>query len=169
MSNKTIYVSENDEPVFEKAKDIAGEGLSGVISKALREFVLRHEHNANGIKEISLKVGSNGTQKEQRFFGKEAYKWKGFDDDKEWWPEATVYLTRKDQWAIYIHHICKANLLLDKKKWKDDGEYLLSPSFSQFFVAKPLEDFPADIPSELIKKLREIQTKTQNPVEYLDI
>src|SRR5581483_7226882 len=117
MANRTIYVSEQDEPIFERAKDIAGEGLSGVISKALREFVLRHEKKQERLEEVSVMVGSSGSQREQRFIGREIYTWQGVDDRKEWWLRAHVYLTKKNQIAIYLCHLCKTSLLLDKKKW----------------------------------------------------
>lgn len=169
MANKTIYVSEQDEPIFEKAKDIAGEGLSGVISKALREFVLRHEKSKEYLKEISVTVGTPGSQREQRFIGKELYTWQGFDDAKEWWLQAHIYLTKKQQLAIYLRHVHKATLLLNKKKWIADGEYLSNPSHSELFVLQSSQEAPKELPTELVKRIREVEEKERQSIEYLDI
>ena len=169
MANKTIYVSENDEPIFEKAKNIAGEGLSSVISKALKEFVLSHEKNLDNLKEITIKIGSDGAQREQRFVGKELYTWKGFDDNKEWWMEARVYVTKKNNWAIHIAYICRASLLLDKKKWKEEGEYLLKSHYSKLIILSSTNAMPEEIPLELAKKIQELEEKQQQLIEYLDI
>lgn len=97
------------------------------------------------------------------------YRWKGFDNDKEWWLEAIVYITKKNQYAIYLNYICRASLLLDKKKWKENGEYLLNPHATKLFVLESLEILPEEIPTDLVSRLREIETKTQQPIEYLDI
>src|ERR1700761_2366593 len=104
MSNKTIYVSDKDEPLFERAKELAGEALSSVIARALREFVARHEEKGKGMKEITVKVGQHDSQREQRFIGQEVGKWSGFSDDNEWWMDAKIYITQKGNWAILLHH-----------------------------------------------------------------
>jgi EXLDI family protein len=169
MANRTIYVSDADEQVFEKAKDIAGEGLSGVIARALREYVIRHDKNNEHLKEINVKIGSHSAEREQRFMGKELHTWRGFDDDREWWLEARIFITKNSQWAINLKQICRASLLLDKKQWKADGEYLLNPTSSQLFVAKSISELTGKIPSELLHTLEDLENKDQHPIEYLDI
>ena len=39
MPNKTIYVSDGDLPVFQRAQELADGNLSQAISRALRRFV----------------------------------------------------------------------------------------------------------------------------------
>jgi hypothetical protein len=39
MPNKTIYVSEDDLPLFERAQLVSGTNLSSVIVRALRRFL----------------------------------------------------------------------------------------------------------------------------------
>src|SRR5271155_2711155 len=124
MGNKTIYVSEKDESLFEHAKEIAGEALSSVIARALREYVSRHDEKEKGMKEISVKVGMDNSQREQRFIGQEVGKWSGFSDDKVWLMDAKIYRTQKGKWAILLHHSTKATLLTNPKAWKKNGDYL---------------------------------------------
>src|SRR5579864_87540 len=116
MGNKTIYVSESDEPLFNRAKDIAGEALSSVIARALREYVSRHEEKGKGMKEISVKIGQHSSQREQRFVGHEVGKWSGFSDDKVWLMDAKIYRTQKGNWAILLRHTTKATLLTNPKE-----------------------------------------------------
>ena len=40
MANKTIYIADEDLAVFQKAQEIAGESISKVIAKALRQYVV---------------------------------------------------------------------------------------------------------------------------------
>lgn len=55
MAKKTIYVSDQDEHVFEKAKELSG-GLSGskLIVLALKEFIANRETDKE---EITIKIG----------------------------------------------------------------------------------------------------------------
>ena len=39
VPNKTIYVSDGDLPMFQRAQDLAGGNLSSAIASALRRYV----------------------------------------------------------------------------------------------------------------------------------
>lgn len=169
MPNKTIYVSDQDIELFEEAKTIAGEALSSVISRALKEYVARHQEKEKGMKEIALKVGSAGAEREQRFVGSQRGEWQGFSNDKEWWLSAKIYRTQKDNWAIYFVHVCKASLLTNKKQWKESGDYLINSKSSELLVATTPEGLKNKLPVELYKKLKELAEREETPIEYLDI
>lgn len=169
MPNKTIYVSENDEKLFEEAKKIAGEALSSVISKALHEYVSRHLKKGHGMKEISLQVGKYDSEREKRFIGIEIAKWKGFSDDKKWWMDAEIFRTQKGSWVIYLTTICKATLLTNRKAWKESGDYLINPRESKLFVGQNDNDFENKIPSDLLLTLKNLIEIDEEPIEFLDI
>ena len=134
MGNKTIYVSEKDESLFNKAKEIAGEALSSVIALALREYVSRHEEKTKGMKEITVKVGVQGSEREQRFVGQEIGKWSGFSNDKVWLMDAVIYQTQKGNWAILLRQSAKATLLTNPKEWKNSGDYLENATKKELIV-----------------------------------
>lgn len=46
MPNKMIYVAEDDLPIFDRARELAGGSLSAVIARALRQFVQTEEARA---------------------------------------------------------------------------------------------------------------------------
>ncbi len=169
MPNKTIYVSENDVSLFEEAKTIAGEALSSVIARALREYVSRHAEKEKGMKEISVKVGSHNSQREQRFVGQEIGEWSGFSDDKVWLMNAKIYQTQKGNWAILLRHSSKATLLTNPKQWSKNAEYLESAAKTELIVGKNLNQLQEKLPTSLHSTLEDISKKYEVPVEYLDI
>jgi EXLDI family protein len=68
MPNKTIYVSDDDLPLFRKAQDIAGGNLSAAILAAIRRYVEVEEGRQEGYEEITVKVGP-GPGRKVRFTG----------------------------------------------------------------------------------------------------
>ncbi len=52
--NKTLYVRDEDAPVWEKARELAGEKLSSFLTSYLRDFVQREEARASGFGRILL-------------------------------------------------------------------------------------------------------------------
>jgi len=169
MPNKTIYVSEKDETLFEEAKAIAGEALSSVISRALREFIARHTHKEKGMKEISVKIGKENAERENRFIGYQLGKWSGFSDDEVWLIEAHIYKTQKGNLAVHLQTIGKATLLTNPRLWKSSGDYLISVKKSELFVAKTAKELKDKIPQRLFEIVENVALREENPVEYLDI
>ena len=169
MPNKTIYVSKADTSLFEEAKQIAGEALSSVIAKALREFVANSHFKRKGIREVKLKVGSYGSEREVRFAGAWMGDWKGFSDDKEWFLRATIYHTQKENWTVYLETVCKASLLTDKKSWKESGEFLIQSKRTDLIVSKTIEELKEKLPKKLFDYVLELIEREKKPIEYLDI
>jgi EXLDI family protein len=169
MPTKTIYVSEEDAPVFEKAKDVAGEAVSSVIVRALREFLARHEQKERGMKEVSIRVGSNGSQREQRFNGALVSEWHGISDNKEWWLESRIFRTQKGNWAVVLTQVCKASLLTNKREWKASGDYLTNSSRTDLLVTAKPQELTGKLPTSLHQLLTELAERNEKPVEFLDI
>lgn len=169
MPNKTIYVSENDITLFKEAKTIAGEGLSSVIARALREYVGKHKEKTQGMKEVSVKVGSHNSLWEQRFVGKEIGKWSGLSDDKVWLMDARIYQTQKGNLAILLHLSTKATLLTNPNEWEKNAEYLMDATKTELIVGENLDQLKEKIPSLLYSTIQDISKKYEVPVEYLDI
>ncbi len=169
MPNKTIYVSDNDTSLFEEAKNLAGEALSSVIARALREYVSKHQKKSQGMKEISAKVGSYNSQREQRFIGEELGKWSGFSDDKVWLMDANIYHTQKGNWAILLRHSSKATLLTNPHKWEKNAEYLENAAKTELIVGENLSQLKEKLPISLYSTIEDISKKNEIPIEYLDI
>ena len=57
VPNKTIYVSDGDLPVYQRAQELAGDNLSAAIAAALRRYVDVEEGRREGFDEIVVRVG----------------------------------------------------------------------------------------------------------------
>lgn len=169
MPNKTIYVSDQDASLFEEARSLAGETLSSVIARALREFVTRQQSISSGFEEVSLRVGKRYHEKEQRFYGRKMTDWQGFSDDGEWWMQATIYRTQKANWAIFITHVCKSGLLTDKKRWRESGDYLVDAGYSDLLVVSTVMELKDKVPSELFRIVEDLHNQSEDNITYLDI
>lgn len=68
MPNKTIYVSDSDLPLYDRAQALAGGNLSAAIAKALRRFVDMEDGRKEGFDQITVRVGPQAKRK-VRFTG----------------------------------------------------------------------------------------------------
>ena len=57
VPNKTIYVSDGDLPLYQRAQELAGGNLSAAIAAALRRYVDVEEGQREGFDEIIVRVG----------------------------------------------------------------------------------------------------------------
>ena len=57
VPNKTIYVSDGDLPIYQRAQELAGGNLSAAIAAALRRYVDVEEGRREGFDEIIVRVG----------------------------------------------------------------------------------------------------------------
>jgi len=71
--NKTIYVRDEDVATWEKARELAGDKLSPIISAALRRFVAEQEAASQGFERLELVYNdaeSGGLPRHKAFFGR---------------------------------------------------------------------------------------------------
>ena len=169
MANKTIYVSNKDENIYKEAQRIAGEALSSVISRSLKEFVDRSKAIKGEMREIIIKVGSGDTLREQAFIGNQIGKWKGFSKDKEYWQTAKIYETQKGNIAVLLTTICKSSLLTSSKDWKEKAEHYSEVKNTELITAKKPKELSDKLPDDFIKRLEDLLKKEEKKVEHLDI
>jgi EXLDI family protein len=98
VPNKTIYVSEGDLPVFQRAQELADGNLSQAISRALRRFVDVEEGKLEGYHEITVQVGA-GKHRRQRFVGVQLVEWARSSKDRT--EQFTVYRSRTGKYVVY--------------------------------------------------------------------
>lgn len=74
--NKTIYIRDEDIPIWDRAKELAGEKLAPVIMDGLRDYIARKEAEeltAKGFERIQVSFydgDANGMRKSRAFYGK---------------------------------------------------------------------------------------------------
>ncbi|MEO3810571.1 EXLDI protein [Sphaerisporangium sp. B11E5] len=99
MPNKTIYVSDEDLPVFQRAQELAGGKLSAAISLALRRYVETEEGRQEGYDEIVVQVGQ-GAGRKQRFSGVLLGEWGRTAGSRV--EMFRVYRSRKGKFVLHV-------------------------------------------------------------------
>jgi EXLDI family protein len=154
VPNKTIYVSESDLPVFQRAQDLAAGNLSQAISRALHRFVDVEEGKLEGFSEITVKVGV-GNSRRQRFLGVQLVEWARSNKDRT--EQFTVYRSRTGKFVVrcerspeYVH---QAGPDGDAKGWRKhfspDQVWGQAPAATTLEVFDTLEELRETIPAEL--------------------
>ena len=97
MPTRNVYVSEDDVSLFAEAGEIAG-SLSSAIVEALRDYVKKRGHSAEGYQEIELKLSTGDVDRRVTFVGRRLVRLTR--PDPEGTRIDTVYLTAKGQLAV---------------------------------------------------------------------
>jgi EXLDI family protein len=99
MPNKTIYVSDDDLPLYERAQEIAGGKLSAAISAALRRYVEVADALDEGYDEVTAKVGPGGGRK-VRFVGVLLAEWSRSTSSRV--EQYRVYRGRTGKYVVHL-------------------------------------------------------------------
>ncbi len=105
MPNKTIYVSDDDLPLFERAQELAGSNLSSAIVRALRRFIDLEEAKQRGLDEITVIVNTEGAHRRKRFIGMRLARWLQKTPDGKGTEILNVYRTAGDRYALHTRVI----------------------------------------------------------------
>jgi len=104
MPNRTIYVTDADLPIFEKAQKLAGDNLSAAIAHALRMFVEKEEARSSGFQEITVKVGKGRPYSTKLFRGRPLATRRLSLQKGTRLLTLTVYQTAKGRFALYTRN-----------------------------------------------------------------
>jgi len=99
VPNKTIYISDGDLPLYQRAQELTGGNLSATITRALRRLVEVEEGKLEGFEEITVRVGP-GTGRRQRFIGVLLVEWGR--STKEGVEEYHVYRGRTGKLVVHV-------------------------------------------------------------------
>jgi EXLDI family protein len=172
VPNKTIYVSDADLPVFQRAQELTGGNLSAAISTALRRLVEVEEDRLAGFQEITVRVGVGGA-KRQRFLGVLLADWNRTAGDRQ--ERYRVYRTRTGKFAVhlarsqeFVHTAGKDGQLTGwRKHLSSDQQWGQIPASASLEVFETFEDLRHAVPAELAALLEVHATDVE--VEDLDI
>lgn len=105
MPNKTIYVSDDDLPLFERAQELAGSNLSSAIVQALRRFIEVEEARQRGMDEITVIVNTEGAHRRKRFVGQRLVRWLQPAPNGIGTEVVSVYRTAGKRYALHTRMI----------------------------------------------------------------
>ena len=172
MPNKTIYVSDGDLPIYQRAQELAGDNLSAAISAALRRYVDVEEGRREGFDEISVRVGPNPGRK-VRFTGVLLGTWANSSHSRG--ETFNVYQGRTGRFVVHVERSPDWTMVDEAGKpagWRGylgigNVSYGSRPGESTLDVVATLEELRERIPPQLYEM---VARSAQQPiVEELDI
>jgi EXLDI family protein len=173
VPNKTIYVSEGDLPLYERAQELAGDNLSAAIAAALRRYVDVEESLREGFDEITVRVGPKPGRK-VRFTGVLLGEWINTTTSRV--ETFRVYRGRMGKFVIHVER--SPDFTMVDREGKPAGwrahlgldwnvSYGTSPAESTLGVVESLDELRERIPPQLYDMVA--GSAGQPPVEDLDI
>ena len=162
VPNKTIYVSDGDLPLYQRAQELAGDNLSAAISAALRRYVDVEEGKREGFDEIIVRVGP-GKGRKVRFTGVLLGEWVNSSFSRV--ETFRVYRGRTGKFVLHIERSPDYSM----RGYLGIGSvsYGNTPGESTLEVVKSLEELRPRIPPQLYDS---VAAFAQQPaVEDLDI
>jgi hypothetical protein len=158
--NKTVYLRDDEVPVWEKARELSGDKLSPVIVAALKEYIDKTEAEKRGFERIVIGFRDsedNGLQKKKAFFGRwiipPGDKWHAVDDDG-----SSSYPN--------VAETAKGNLVIHEREFRFDGagdEYTIE----RFGVFESFSEMAAN--NSFRYAAYEANKRRGVPIEELDI
>ena len=154
MPNKTIYVSDGDLPLYQRAQELAGDNLSAAISAALRRYVDVEEGRREGFDEIIVRVGP-GKGRKVRFTGILLGEWVNSSSNRV--ETFRVYRGRTGKFVLHIERSADFTMVDAEGKpagWRGylgigNISYGSSPGESTLEVVETLEELREQIPQQL--------------------
>jgi EXLDI family protein len=188
MPNKTIYVSDDDLPLFDRAQALAGGNLSAAVAQALRRFVATGAAAEEGYEEVTVRVGPPGSPRVQRFHGYRVAEWRHPHGEDGRLDVFVVYRTKGGRFAVHRMDRPNWEAWTDPDWWRDRTEGMGrsgrhgpprhrmpgalggwwrggASSLAVYDTQEALES--AELPPELVEMVR--QSADAPRVEYLDI
>lgn len=172
VPNKTIYVSDADLRIYQRAQELAGDNLSAAIAAALRRYVDVEEGRREGFDDITVRVGPPPGRK-VRFSALLLAEWTNLANGRE--ETFRVYRSRKGKFVLHVHRSANWTMVNEEGKpagWRGylgvgNVSYGTAPDQSTLEVIESLEQLRERVPPQLYDMVAgSIQ---QPPVEDLDI
>jgi EXLDI family protein len=155
VPNKTIYVSDGDLPIYDRAQAIAGGNLSAAIAKALRRYVDVEDGRSEGFEEITVRVVPGG--RKVRFSGVLTGEWVNSSSSSGRWEVFRVYRSRTGKFVLHTDRTAEYSATDAEGKpagWRGylglgNISYASKPAESTIDVFDSLDQLRAGIPAQL--------------------
>jgi EXLDI family protein len=172
VPNKTIYVSDGDLPVFQRAQELAGGNLSAAISSALKRYVDTAEGLKEGFDDVVVRVGI-GSGRKVRFTGVLVGEW--VDTKQKAAEHFRVWRGRTGKYVLHVERSPEWWMVDAEGKpagWRGylgigDIKYGSSPKESTLEVFGTVDELRDKVPPELFDMVA--RSARQPTVEDLEI
>jgi EXLDI family protein len=153
VPNKTIYVTDGDLPLYQRAQELSGSNLSATIARALRRLVELEESKLEGYQEFTVRVGS-GAQR-QRFIGMLLAEYGRSTKDRV--EQFRVYRGRSGKYVVHVERSPEVLWSAGadgaaqgwRKHFSSDQQWGSTPATATLDVVDTLDELRAKVPAEL--------------------
>jgi EXLDI family protein len=171
VPNKTIYVSDGDLRIFQRAQELAGGNLSAAIATALRRYVDVQEGMREGFDDIVVRVGI-GAGRKVRFVGVLVGEWQEPSRRAE---RYRVYRGRRGKFVLHVERGPDWWMVDAEGKpagWRGhlgigDVRYGEAPRESSLEVVETIDELRDKVPPELFEMV--VRAARQQTIEELDV
>lgn len=172
VPNKTIYVSDGDLSLYQRAQELAGGNLSAAIAAALRRFVELQESLQAGFEEVTVRVGL-GSGRKVRFTAALVGEWM---DTRQGRAETfRVFRGRRGKYVLHVERSADFWMVGPDGKpagWRGhlgigDVRYGSTPRESSLEVVDTLDELRDKVPAELFEIVA--RSARQPNLEELDV
>ncbi len=172
VPNKTIYVSNGDMSLYQRAQELAGDNLSAAISIALKRYVETEEGRRAGFDEIKVRVGP-GKGRKVRFIAVLLGEWTNSSSSRS--EIFRVYRGRTGKYVVHVERSAGWTMVDAEGKpagWRGylgvgNVSYGSTPAESTLEVVATLDELRTRIPPQLFDMVTD--THLEPNVEDLDI
>lgn len=173
VPNRTIYVSDDDQALYKRAQELAGDNLSAAITRALRRFVEIEDARTAGFEDVVVKVGT-GAGRKVRFSGLLLGDW--INTEGERFEHYRVYRGPTGKFAVHIQRTehwemrdAEGNPLTGWRAWTGIGMASGGgkPAHATLEVVPTLDELRDRIPRQLYEMVA--ASVDQPHVEELDL
>lgn len=172
VPNKTIYVSDADLALFQRAQEIVGGNLSAAIVRALRRMVAAEDARLEGFEEITVSVGA-GKGRRQRFFGVLLADWARSTKDRV--EQFHVYRSRTGKYVLHVERSAEAHWSAGtdgtatglRKYFSSNQQWGTTPPIATLEILDTIDELRERVPNELFDMV--LTADEQPSVEDLDI
>ncbi len=172
VPNKTIYVSDGDLPLYQRAQELAGGNLSAAIAAALKRYVALQEGLRDGFDDVVVRVGI-GSGRKVRFTGVLVGEW--IDSRQKFPDHYRVWQGRQGKYVVHVERSEQFWMVDAEGKpagWRGwigvgDVRYGGSPKESTLEVVATLDELREKVPAELFDMVA--RSARRPTVEDLDI
>ena len=172
VPNKTIYVSDGDLRLYQRAQELGGGNLSAAIATALRRYVDLQEGLREGFEDVVVRVGI-GSGRKVRFTGVLVGEW--VDSSRKFPDHYRVWRGRAGKYVVHVERSEQFWMVDAEGKpagWRGwigvgDVRYGGSPKESTLEVIATLDELRDKVPTELYDMVA--RSARQPTVEELDI
>ncbi|MHB8293563.1 MAG: EXLDI protein [Acidimicrobiales bacterium] len=163
MPTKTIYVSDDDLALYERAQKLAEGNLSAAVARALRRFVEVEGGREEGYQEVTVRVGTGRARRAQRFSGLLLGEWR-HPSSRRRIEVFRVYRTQKGNFVLHLRRMPDWAAWADPATWSQDWDF--HGADWREWAGKGCSWVPSEPSLEVVSSLEELRGKV--PPELFD-